>query len=223
MGTIINPRGTGGSGKTKLVQRIIDSYAPGGIQSAEPLHSSGREKPMAYRLRHPNNGRPLIVLGHYERTSGGCDTIRVVDGGLDEVFRLADIWASAGHDVLLEGASWSVEYRRSAALAARHELHILVLLTPPERAARNLATRRRTSSARLALITMAIRSQRDAIEVACGHLRGVASIEELEFERALDCACNLLGLDRSADANGCPLRGQPATLEQAPPLLDGKG
>jgi len=57
------------------------------------------------------------VLGHYERTSGGLDTISAADGGLDEIFRLADIWATAGHDVLLEGAAWSTEYRRSAILA----------------------------------------------------------------------------------------------------------
>jgi len=160
----------------------------------------------------------LVVLGHYERTSGGCDTIRVADGGLGEVFRLADAWASAGHDVLLEGAAWSVEHRRSAALAARHNLHVLVLATPPEHAVRNLAARRRAPRARFPLLTAALLSERDAIEAACGHLRGLASIEGLTFDRALDCASDLLGLACSADARDVPCR-EPSDLRQTLPGL----
>jgi len=216
---IVNPRGTGGSGKTEFVRRIIARYSPEGFASAEPIHRPGRERPIAYRLRHPTGGPPLVVLGHYERTSGGCDTIRVADGGLGEIFRLADAWAAAGHDVLLEGAAWSVEHRRSAALTAKHSLHVLVLATPPEQAVRNLAARRRAPRARIPRITAAVQAQRDAIEAACGHLRGLASIERLTFDTALDSACNLLGLTCGADARDVP-GGETADLRHA---LRGRG
>jgi hypothetical protein len=85
----------------------MTSYGWPGEGRAEPIRRAGRERHIGYRLPHPVNGRPLAVLGHYEATSGGCDTIRALDGGLGEAFRLADAWASAGHDVLLEGSALS--------------------------------------------------------------------------------------------------------------------
>ena len=102
MGMIVNPRGTSGAGKTELVRRIIAGYGWGRGGQVEPVSTPGRERPMFYRLRHPLGGRPLVLLGHYEATCGGCDTIRARDGGLDEVFRLATEQAAGGCDVLLE-------------------------------------------------------------------------------------------------------------------------
>jgi hypothetical protein len=83
-------------------------------------------------LQHPSGGRDLIVLGHYERTSGGCDTIPLDDGGLDEVFRLAEVWSGAGHDVFLEGLNLSSERERSVGLAGRHHLRIILLTISPQ-------------------------------------------------------------------------------------------
>ena len=125
MGWIINPRGPGGSGKTELARRILADCGWGQAGSVEPIYRYGRECPIAYRLLHPCGGRPLVVLGHHERTSGGCDTIRAANGGLDEIFRLADAAASAGSDVLLEGAAWRAEHSHSAVLAQRYGLHVL--------------------------------------------------------------------------------------------------
>ena len=86
---VIKPRGTSGSGKTELVRRLLADYGWGKDGRAEPVRREGRAQPIAYRLRHPLGGRPLAVLGHREATSGGCDTIRAADGGMDEAFRLA--------------------------------------------------------------------------------------------------------------------------------------
>ena len=74
---------------------------------------------------------------------GGCDTAPARDGGLGEVFRLAGALAAGGHDVLLEGLFLSGDHQRSAELAGRHPLHVLLLDTPVERCARNLVARRR--------------------------------------------------------------------------------
>jgi hypothetical protein len=143
MGVIINPRGTSGSGKTELVRRIMANYGWGSGSRVEPARRQGRERPIAYRLRHPLGGRPLVLLGHYEATSGGCDTIRAKDGGLDEAFRLAGEYAASGHDVLLEGLLLSGEHLRSAALAKVHELYVLRLNTPLDRCIRNVIARQR--------------------------------------------------------------------------------
>ena len=65
MGVIVNPRGTSGSGKTELVRRLLADYGRDGDDRAEPVRREGRERPIAYRLRHPRGGRPLVLLGHY--------------------------------------------------------------------------------------------------------------------------------------------------------------
>src|ERR671913_912726 len=119
---IINPRGTSGSGKTEFVRRLLSDYGWGRDDRVEPVSRVGRERPIAYRLRHPLGGRPLAVLGHYEAASGGCDTIRATDGGMHEAFRLAAEHASGGHDVLLEGLLLSAEHRRSTDPARGHAL-----------------------------------------------------------------------------------------------------
>jgi predicted kinase len=113
---------------------------------------------------------------------------------LDEILRLADHWAAAGHDVLLEGSAWSAEHRRSALLAKRHQLHVLHLTTPPEEAARNLVARRRARRSSWPLIMRTVLAQHESIQSACDKLRGAAAVEEHDFEGALDRARDLLGL-----------------------------
>jgi hypothetical protein len=51
LGQIINPRGTGGSGKTELARRILGEYG-----AAEPMFQAGRDRPIARRLHHPHGG-----------------------------------------------------------------------------------------------------------------------------------------------------------------------
>jgi hypothetical protein len=205
VGVIVNPRGTSGAGKTELVRRIMEDYGWG---RAEPIRREGRERPIGYRLPHPLGGPPLAVLGHYEATCGGCDTIPARDGGLDEVFRLADQCASSGHAVLLEGLLLSAEHRRSAALARRHALYVLRLDTPPERCVRNLMARWHARGDLRSLVAGAVAAQREAVVDACARLRWCAAgVEVLDFDDALRRARELLGLGRARDVGRGALAG----------------
>ena len=195
MGVIINPRGTSGSGKTEFVRRLLSDYGWKKGGDVEPIRRKGRERPIAYRLRHPRGGRPLTVLGHYEATSGGCDTIRAVDGGLDEAFRLADDCASSGHNVLLEGLVLSGEHVRSTALAKAHRLHVLHLGTSLDRCIRNVVARQRAGRRNRASVVRTATLQQASVEEACELLRRHATVEVLDFDGALLRARELLGLE----------------------------
>jgi hypothetical protein len=200
MAVILNPRGIGGSGKTELVRRIMAEYgwAGGGAARSRgrvmPLCRDGRKHPIGYRLLHPFDHRPLLVFGHYERSSGGCDTIRLSDGGLAEIFRLAADQASRGHDVLLEGLQLSRETDGTAELARLYPLHVLHLDTPPAASARNLVRRRRAGAAKLPLIVSRAIAERDSVAAACERLQAHAQVHRLSFEGSLAKARELLCL-----------------------------
>jgi len=193
---VINPRGAAGSGKTELVRRVLAAYGWPHEGRAEPLHRQGRARPIAWRLMHPKDGRPLAVLGHYERTRGGCDTISRRDGGLEGAFQLAGELADSGHDVLLEGLMLSGDYSMSAAFARTHGLHILQLNTPADRSVRHLAARRHMGAAAWPRLLHKITAEQAAVAEACGRLRLIAHVEVLAFDAALRRAMTLLGLNR---------------------------
>jgi len=200
MGLILNPRGTSGSGKTELVLRILAEYGwscdrSGKLNGVERIYRVGRTHPFAYRVRHPGDGKPLVVVGHYQRTSGGCDTIRVEDGGLPEVMRFAGDFASRGNDVLIEGLCLSSEVPLSAQLAEAHGLYILLLSTPVEQCTRNLASRRHMGRSSLLAIERTTAEEHRRVEDACARLRLHATVEVLDFDAKLVRARKLLELN----------------------------
>jgi hypothetical protein len=199
MSVVINPRGTSGSGKTELVRRILAEYGwrrdlHDASDRVEPIYRAGRTHPFAFRLQHPINERPLVTLGHYQVTSGGCDTIRLQDGGLPEVMHFAGDFASRGHDVILEGLRLSSDVVLSAKLAATHGLHILLLNTPLERCVQNLVARRRAGRRSLPAIARNTADEHRRTQDACERLRVCATVEVLDFDQALARARELLGL-----------------------------
>jgi hypothetical protein len=203
MGLIVNPRGAGGSGKTELVRRILQNYGwtRGTSRSnadIELLYRPGRTRPFGYRFRHPGRGRPLVVLGDYEVTSGGCDTIPIAHGGLEEIARSADAFASDGHDVVIEGLLLSSDIEYSTTLAHSHDLRILHLKTPIDQCARNLVVRRRTRRDMLPLIAQTAAAADRRIGDACERLRLHACVEVLAFDDALARAKALLGIEALA-------------------------
>jgi hypothetical protein len=150
----------------------------------DAIYRKGRSKPFACRLQHPCGERPLVVLGHYETTSGGCDTIRAADGGIHEIVRTAAELATKGHDVVIEGLQLSREIEQSASLAASHELHILLLSTSVECCVENLIARRRVGRSSQSQIRRNTVEERKRIEEACHCLRPHATVEVVDFDRA---------------------------------------
>jgi predicted kinase len=217
---IVNPRGTSGSGKTELARHIMAGYGwPRGQVAA--VCRPGRRRPIAYRLQHPRDGRPLAVLGHYEATSGGCDTVRLADGGMDGVFRLAADFASSGHDVLLEGLALSRDVERSAALAREHELHVLCLTTPPQECAANLIVRRRLGRKAQAALLEQVAAERASLDQICGVLAASIRVERLRFDQALARAQTLLGLgDRPLTCRTEPTHRLDELHHRCQPLAD---
>src|SRR3972149_6381153 len=71
---IFNIRGTHGSGKTYLVERLLTEFGP-----AEPTYWEGRRTPKVAYYWLPQFS--LSVLGDYSphRKAGGCDTIQPFD------------------------------------------------------------------------------------------------------------------------------------------------
>lgn len=101
---ILNVRGTSGSGKSTLAREVMTLY--GGTR----LHfkEEGRKRPLGYVLRAPER-RPLAVIGSYESSCGGCDTINCYD----RCFALARQSHGTGCDVLMEGLLLSEETQRT--------------------------------------------------------------------------------------------------------------
>lgn len=210
MGVILNPRGPGGSGKTELTRRIMAAYGwrIGAVpcERVRPIYRKGRRWPIAYALAHPRGDRPLYVIGHYEATSGGCDTIRLTDGGLEEVYRMANSFALSGGDVLFEGLLVSHEVELSAALARVHRLHVLRLNTTVDHCVRNLIARRHTRRSLWPFITQVAAAEHLAIEEACEEMRSCAHVEAVTFEQALSRAINLLGVSDPPESRPDHLR-----------------
>ena len=105
---IINIRGTSGSGKSTLVRKLMSCY--GGQRIA--VKTNGRRQPIGYMLERKGESRPLAVIGHYETTCGGCDTISKMEVIFDNVRKAHEI----GHDVVFEGLLISADVNRTVEL-----------------------------------------------------------------------------------------------------------
>jgi thymidylate kinase len=119
----ISIRGTGGSGKSTLVRRIMDLYA-----AKAPTHVEGRRQPEGYLLSDEGR-RCLYVPGHYATPCGGCDTIKTPE----RVYELVREAVAMGCDVLYEGIIVQDDVRRAVELyQSNPPVHVIGLTTPVE-------------------------------------------------------------------------------------------
>jgi hypothetical protein len=109
---IVNVRGTSGSGKTWLARRLLEHTAAVPFAFAE---GKRKPKPEVYRggvTLGRDGPEPIFILGSYETTCGGCDTIPTQDRICDLVRQ----YAPQGH-VFLEGLLMSHLESRYTSLA----------------------------------------------------------------------------------------------------------
>jgi len=104
---IISLRGTSGSGKSHLVREVKRRYA-----RSKPVYATGRRKPLYVLHGRSEDGKCLVVPGHYEIANGGVDTLST----LDEAYNIARWADSCGHHVLMEGKNMSDGCGQVAAL-----------------------------------------------------------------------------------------------------------
>jgi ABC-type dipeptide/oligopeptide/nickel transport system ATPase component len=131
MSTILNIRGTSGSGKSTVVRQLMDHFD---VESEIARPSTQRV--WAYLLR---NG--MYVLGRYETTCGGADTV----GSFGKIRTQLNILARRG-DVVVEGLLWSHVFKSSDEFARSTPHHVIFALlnTPADLCVRRVLARRRT-------------------------------------------------------------------------------
>lgn len=191
----INIRGTSGAGKTTLARQIMDCY-----ENSKPLYVEGRKRPIAYLLTRKRESfvtKPLVVLGSYESTCGGVDTIPK----RADTFKLIRQSHKRGFDVLAEGVVLSDEVGHTVELV-KDDVPVLVigLMTPLERCLENINSRRRKKNPNAEPVNPDNTSRRiGAIERSMKRLDdgGVKTIW-LSYEEAFEAIQNHLGLTKDA-------------------------
>ena len=141
----INIRGTGGSGKSTLVKKVMELY-----HNRAHITIPGRKRPYFTALWHDGGGPGLIVPGHYETACGGCDTIKTVD----EVYKIvrtatlgSDPTVERSHHALSEGIMGMDDVTRAVQLHQDLEkeggkLVVISLTTPVDECLRRIRQRR---------------------------------------------------------------------------------
>jgi len=118
-GIIVQVSGASGSGKTHLMRSVM---APlGAPMRVRPKDDPTKRKPSL--LVWPKH--KLAVIGHYDVSCGGCDTIK----SRSRPFELARMAVDDGLNVLMEGLFVSQELHRVVALThdgyERHNIYWL--------------------------------------------------------------------------------------------------
>lgn len=117
---VINIRGTGGSGKSTVVTRVVANY-PDHL----PSFAAGRKRPQNVMHTRPGT-RALLVPGHYETACGGCDTLKTVD----QVYQQLVTAVGLGINCLYEGIMVMDDVNRAVTLSKDCDFYVIALTTP---------------------------------------------------------------------------------------------
>ena len=128
--TILNIRGTHGSGKSWVIHQLL--------KLPYTFLVDEDQKPLGYRLIKQD----VAIVGKYANQCGGCDGIKAAE----EVVRRVRMFAASYRHVIFEGILVSHIYQRYANLAkelAEHDFRFLFLNTPLKVCIRRVEQRRK--------------------------------------------------------------------------------
>jgi thymidylate kinase len=119
---LIKIHGTSGSGKTTIVRDLME-YA-----SRVDKMGDNPNRPSAYWLSLPGFQNPVVVLGSYESTCGGMDSITCVQTQIDLIHK----YYALGAHVIYEGLLLSTYYGKPGkAVECYGQDHIWAFLDTP--------------------------------------------------------------------------------------------
>lgn len=186
--TVLNFRGTYGSGKTFLARRVMDLYG-----EMNPHHLEGRKRPLYYTAQHPFGGRNFAVVGSYETVCGGCDTI--ADATM--IFETVDFLQNEGFDVLYESLLLTADVGRTTQyFQGGWNLHVIHIDLPAEVCLESVNQRRAARGQDKPVNPKNLMTKIASARSSCKTLesRGVP-IYRLDREQAFTRAIELLGFD----------------------------
>jgi len=128
----VNIRGTSGSGKSYAIHQLIKLYP-----TVEKVNVKWRDQPIGYLCSAPTL-RPLYIVGHYETTCGGCDTL----DSIDQAYKYINQHIDEGHHVVYEGLVVQSDVNRCIELGKKADRSVVFLSTPISICLNDVATRR---------------------------------------------------------------------------------
>ena len=134
---IINIRGTSGSGKTTLVRSFLS-------EGSWNKWTDEKGKVLAYF----DENQKLAIIGSYENTCGGCDTIKTQN----EIEQRVEAFVDCGYNVIFEGllaSTLSSRYEKfSKRISEKADVIFCYLDTPIEECLKRIQKRREERGAK---------------------------------------------------------------------------
>lgn len=127
--TVINIRGTSGSGKTWVMKKVMET-----LGNWEGIPKPGRKQPLYY-LNTKYKG--VVVLGHYESNCGGCDNIGSAKAVYDLIQEVSE--SIKKPTILCEGLLLSEDTKWCSQL---DDLKVIYLITELEQCLKQIESRR---------------------------------------------------------------------------------
>ena len=193
--SVVLIRGTSGSGKTWIANQVIARC--GGLTAAvevplgDPTIDTSKWKTGAYVWTNP----PVTLLGRYDATCGGCDTLSW-PGAADTIERFILDQAALGQSVLWEGlmvSSYGVERLKRISLQA--DFTVVYLTTPLDVCIDSVKQRRAARGAKKPLNENNTRAKHKTLLATNKNNKLVGiKVEELQRPEAHARVMELLGL-----------------------------